>query len=187
MGKSKQIFRKKMAHVQRHKDENPMKSIQIDKVVINLSVGESGDKVLKAVKVLKDLTGQEPVVSKCKYTIRSFGIRRGDKIATHVTVRGDKAKEILERGLKVKEYELPKGCFSKDGHFGFGIQEHIDLGIRYDPYTGIFGMDFYVVLKRPGYRVSKKKHCRGRLGTSQRIGKEDAQEWFKQQYDGLLI
>merc|ERR1712151_1136157 len=73
MGKSKQIFRKEtMAHVQKNKDENPMKSIQIDKIVINLSVGESGDKVLKAVKVLKDLTGQEPVVSKCKYTIRSW-------------------------------------------------------------------------------------------------------------------
>merc|ERR1712188_102486 len=189
MGKSKQIFRRKetMAHVQRNKDENIMKSIQIDKIVINLSVGESGDKVLKASKVLKDLTGQEPVVSKCKYTIRSFGIRRGDKIATHVTVRGDKAKEILERGLKVKEYELPKNCFSEYGHFGFGITEHIDLGIRYDPYTGIFGMDFYCVLKKPGYRVSKKKRCRSRIGNNQKINKEGAREWFKREYDGILI
>merc|ERR1712066_287777 len=134
---------------QANKDDNVMKNIAIDKVVINCSVGEGGDKILKAAKVLKDLTGQEPVISKCRYTIRSFGIRRGDKIACHVTVRGEKAKEILERGLKVKEYELPKGCFSNTGHF--------DLGIRYDPYTGIFGMDFYVVLKKPGYRVSKKK------------------------------
>merc|ERR1711862_521664 len=164
-----------------------MREIQIEKVVINLSVGESGDKVQKAAKVLKDLTGQEPVMSKCKYTIRSFGVRRGDKIACHVTVRGEKAKEILERGLKVKEYELSKRNFSDMGNFGFGIQEHIDLGIRYDPYTGIFGMDFYVVLNRPGKRITKRKRCRGRLGTAQKIGKEDAQEWFKQQYDGLLI
>merc|ERR1712159_914368 len=163
------------------------KNIAIDKLVINCSVGEGGDKVLKAVKVLKDLTGQEPVTTKCKYTIRSFGIRRGDKIATHVTVRGDKAKEILERGLKVKEYELPKGCFSQNGHFGFGIQEHIDLGIRYDPYTGIFGMDFYVVLKKPGFRIAKRKRCRSRLGTSQRITKPEAQDWYKQTYDGVLI
>merc|ERR1711862_266742 len=188
MGKSKQIFRKEtMAHVQKNMDENPMKSIQIDKIVINLSVGESGDKVLKAVKVLKDLTGQEPVTSKCKYTIRSFGVRRGDKIACHVTVRGDKAKEILERGLKVKEYELPKGCFSSHGHFGFGITEHIDLGIRYDPYTGIFGMDFYVVLQKAGYRVSRRKRCRSKIGNSQRISAEEAKNWFKSQYDGLLI
>merc|ERR1712232_1298618 len=133
---------------QANKDDNVMKNIAIDKVVINCSVGEGGDKILKAAKVLKDLTGQEPVISKCRYTIRSFGIRRGDKIACHVTVRGEKAKEILERGLKVKEYELPRNCFSEYGHF--------DFGIRYDLYTGIFGMDFYCVLKKPGYRVSRK-------------------------------
>merc|ERR1711935_406960 len=77
-----------------NKEDNVMKGIAIDKVVINCSVGEGGDKILKAAKVLKDLTGQEPVISKCKYTIRSFGIRRGDKIACHVTVRGDKANNV---------------------------------------------------------------------------------------------
>merc|ERR1712183_1184361 len=187
MGKSKGLLRKKMTHQEKNKEENCMKNIAIDKVVINCSVGEGGDKILKAAKVLKDLTGQEPVISKCKYTIRSFGIRRGDKIACHVTVRGDKAKEILERGLKVKEYELPRNCFSEYGHFGFGITEHIDLGIRYDPYTGIFGMDFYCVLKKPGFRVSRKKRCRGRIGNNQKIEKEEAKEWFKREYDGILI
>lgn len=49
--------------------------------------------------------------------------------------------------------ELRKRNFSDTGNFGFGIQEHIDLGIKYDPYTGIFGMDFYVILERPGTRV----------------------------------
>ena len=61
----------------------------------------------------------------------------------HVTVRGPKAEEILERGLKVKEYELRKKNFSATGNFGFGISEHIDLGIKYDPAIGIYGMDFY--------------------------------------------
>merc|ERR1711976_496558 len=184
MGKSKLGYNK-MA--QANKDDNVMKSIAIDKLVINCSVGVGGDKILKAAKVLKDLTGQEPVISKCRYTIRSFGIRRDDKIACHVTVRGDKAKEILERGLKVKEYELPRNCFSEYGHFGFGITEHIDLGIRYDPYTGIFGMDFFVVLKKPGYRVSRKKRCRSKIGNAQKITAEESREWFKRTYDGLLI
>ena len=40
------------------------------------------------------------------------------------------AEEILERGLKVKEYELRRENFSENGNFGFGIQEHIDLGIK---------------------------------------------------------
>jgi large subunit ribosomal protein L11e len=82
-------------------------------------------------------------IGKARYTVRTFGIRRNEKIAVHVTVRGPKAEEILERGLKVKEYELRKRNFSETGNFGFGISEHIDLGIKYDPAIGIYGMDFY--------------------------------------------
>ena len=65
--------------------------------------------------MLEQLTGQTPVFSKALYTVRSFGSRRNEKIAVHVTVRGDKAEELLKRGLKVKEYELRKGNFSDCG------------------------------------------------------------------------
>lgn len=92
---------------------------------INISVGESGDKCTRAQKVLEQLSGQSPVTSKARYTLRGFGIRRNEKIACHVTVRGPKAEEILERALKVKEYELRRGNFSETGNFGFGITEHI--------------------------------------------------------------
>ena len=51
--------------------------------------------------------------------------------------------------FQVREYELRRDNFSLNGNFGFGIQEHIDLGIKYDPSIGIYGMDFYVVLGRP--------------------------------------
>ena len=98
-----------------------------------------------------------------------------------------KALEILERGLKVKEYELVKDNFSDSGNFGFGIQEHIDLGIKYDPNTGIFGMDFYVQLARPGGRVSKRKAQRSRVGYSHKVTREEAMEWFKKQYDGIIL
>ena len=90
------------------------------------------------------------IIYLARYTVRSFGIRRNEKIAVHCTVRGEKAEEILEKGLKVKEYELRKSNFSATGNFGFGVQEHIDLGIRYDPSIGIYGMDFYVVMGRAG-------------------------------------
>lgn len=99
------------------------------------------------------------MLSKARFTIRSFGIKRNEKMACHVTVRGDKALEILEKGLKVKEYELKKKNFSNTGNFGFGINEHIDLGIKYDPYTGIFGMDFYIVLTRAGNRVTLRRRA----------------------------
>merc|ERR1712149_104786 len=143
------FYRSIMADKDKKAKQNVMRELRIRKLCLNICVGESGDRLTRAAKVLEQLTGQTPVTSKARYTVRSFSIRRNEKIAVHVTVRGPKAEEILERGLKVKEYELRKRNFSETGNFGFGISEHIDLGIKYDPSIGIYGMDFFCCMTRP--------------------------------------
>jgi len=164
----------------------PMRKIGIEKLIINICVGESGDKLTKAARVLKELTDQEPVFSVARLTVRTFNIRRNEKIAVHVTVRGKKAEEILDKGLQVMEFELKDRNFSNTGNFGFGVQEHIDLGLKYDPSVGIYGMDFYVVLSRPGFRVSKRKHARTKIGLDHRISKEAAKKWFMSALGGNI-
>merc|ERR1719502_544931 len=175
-----------MAEAARESD-NPMKQIRVEKLTLNICVGESGDRLTRAAKVLEQLTEQQPVFTKARFTNRNFGIRRNEKIACHVTVRGEKAEEILDKGLKVNEYELLTKNFSEYGSFGFGITEHIDLGIKYDPSSGIYGMDFYVHLSRPGGRVTQKRLKKGRVGIQHRLSKDEGINWFKTKFDGVIM
>ena len=166
---------------------NPMRKIFIEKLCLNISPGETGDRLTKAARVLEQLTDQAPVYAKARLTIRTFGIRRNEKIAVYCTVRGEKASELLKRGLRVKDFELRNRNFAESGNFGFGIQEHIDLGMKYDPAIGIFGMDFYVVLKRAGGRVATRKRARGRVGPQHKVTQDEAKNWFQSEFEGIIL
>ena len=164
-----------------------MRAIRIEKLVLNCSIGGEGDELTKAAKVLEQLTGQTPSFSKARLTIRGFGIRRGQRSSCHVTVRGEKAIEILDRGLRVKGYELPSSSFSETGNFGFGITEHIDLGLKYDPAIGIFGMDFYIVTGRPGTRVSQRRRRTNRVGAAHRVTKAESMDWVAKKFEVAIM
>ncbi|EFN86214.1 60S ribosomal protein L11 [Harpegnathos saltator] len=90
------------------------------------------------------------------------------------TVHDVKAEEILERSLKVREYDLKKENFSCTGNFGFNIEGHIDLGFKYDLSIDIYGLDFYVVFGRPGFNVAHRRRKTGKIGFQHRLTREDA-------------
>ncbi|MET1124738.1 MAG: 50S ribosomal protein L5 [Archaeoglobaceae archaeon] len=159
--------------------ENPMREILLDKVVVNIGVGQSGERHQRAVKLAEILFGQKPAVTHAKKTIKNFGIRKGEPIGVKVTLRGEKAMKFLLDALKVKEMKLSAKSINA-GNFSFGIAEHIDLpGVEYDPDIGIFGMDVCVTLRRRGYRVAERRRCRSKVGSKHRITKEETIEWLR--------
>jgi len=162
-------------------EQQPMLKPRIEKVVVNMSIGKSGEPLEKAAKVLKELAGQTPCKRKAKKTIRDFGIRKGEPIACMVTLRKQKAIEFLKKVLPVVDNKISKECFDERGNFSFGIKEHIEIpGVRYDPEIGIFGMDICVSLSRPGYRVKKRRIEKTKIGSKHLLTPEEAMVFVKE-------
>lgn len=163
---------------------NPMQRPHIGKVVVNMSIGQSGDVLQRAVEVLRLLTDQKPYTRKAKRTIRDWGISKNEPIACVVTLRGNKATDFLKRGLIAAGNKLLKSTFDANGNFSFGIREHIELpGVRYNPALGIFGMDVCVSMEKPGYHVKKRRNRKARVGRRQRITRVEAMEYIKEMFE----
>ncbi|MFP3292845.1 MAG: 50S ribosomal protein L5 [Nitrososphaeria archaeon] len=168
--------------------ENPMRTVRIEKVVLHIGVGTSGERLEKAARLLEQLSGQKPSIRKAKKTIKGFGIHRGEPIAAMVTLRGRKALEMLNRLLDARGRRIPESSFDGRGNVSFGIKEHIDIpGVKYDPEIGIFGMDVSVALSRPGYRVARRRRARSYVGRDHVVSREDAINFFRTQLNVEVV
>ena len=131
---------------------------RVDKVVVHVGVGESGQRLVNAETIMKTITKQQPVRSIAKKTLPTFGIKKNEPIGAKLTLRGKAAEDFLVIALKAAGNTLKKSQFDMQGNFSFGIEEHTDFpGMRYDPDIGIFGMDVSVALKRAGYRIAMRR------------------------------
>ncbi|MCK4634394.1 MAG: 50S ribosomal protein L5 [Candidatus Aenigmarchaeota archaeon] len=166
--------------------ENPMREIGIEKVTINICIGESGEKLERAKKLLESLTGKNAVKTKTKKR-STFGVQKGRPIGVKVTLRKKNAADFLKKIIDSKERKLNIKCFDGNGNFSIGIHEHIDIpGIRYDPKIGIFGMDVCVTLGRPGFRIKRRKISKS-VGKSHRISKEESMDFVKKKFEIEVI
>ncbi|MGQ9719639.1 MAG: 50S ribosomal protein L5 [Nitrososphaerales archaeon] len=162
--------------------KNVMCDIRIGKVVLNIGVGKSGDVLERAKRTLDDLSNQKSCPRMAKKTVRDFGIHKGESIAAMVTLRGDKALETLKRLLVAKGMRIPTLSFDGRGNCSFGIKEHIDIpNMRYDPDIGIFGLNVSVALEHPGYRVSRRRRVRSKVGRNHVVTKDEAEDFFKKE------
>lgn len=171
--------------VEKVKDENPMRRPKLDKVVINMGVGEAGIRLANAEAILESVVEQKPVRTFAKKT--AFEVRKGEPIGCKVTLMRVKGDKFLRDALEINHKSLRPSNFDNNGCFSFGIEEHTDFsGMKYDPNVGIFGMDVCVSLKRPGYRIKDRKIQNRKVPSYHKLTKDDAIEFMSEEY-GVVI
>jgi len=160
-----------------------VKDIKVGKITVNMGVGESGEELKKAIKILKKITGKKPIQTLCKVKAPTLNIRPGLPIGAKVTLRGTDAVEFLKQAFLAKENMLAGKNFDRNGNFGFGIKEYIDLpNIKYEPELGIKGFDVLVSLERAGYRIKKRKIGKKKVGRKHCVSREEAIEFITEKF-----
>jgi large subunit ribosomal protein L5 len=168
--------------------ESDPRTVRIGKVVINIGVGRSGEAIERARRVIEDLVQQKASSRKAKKSIRDFGVHKGEPIGMMVTIRGNRAPEVLKLLLQGRENRIPMSAFDDFGNCSFGIREHIEIpGVRYSPDIGIFGMNVSAVLERAGYRVSRRNRSPSKIGKAHRVTRAEAEDYFKRNFGVEIV
>ena len=167
---------------------NPMEEVKIAKATINIGVGESGERLARAEKLLSTITEQQPVRTYSKVTNPEFGIRKGQPIACKVTLRGEKADKAIKMILEGIERRIRATQFDAQGNLSFGIHEHIDIpGMRYDPDIGIFGMDVSITFEKPGYRINRRKIQRKKVPDKHKVTQEESVKFMEENFQVNIV
>jgi large subunit ribosomal protein L5 len=166
---------------------NPMQQVRISKATVNIGVGEAGERLARAEKLLYSITNQKSVRTISKVTNPEFGIRRGQPIACKVSLRGEKAEEAIKLILSGIDNKIKPRQFDRQGNLSFGIEEHIDIpGMRYDPDIGIFGMNVNITFEKPGYRIKRRKIQRKHIPHKHQVTTTETTEFMKENFQIIL-
>ncbi len=133
---------------------NEMQIPRLDKIVVNMGIGEAVADTKKTVAAMKDLaqiTGQKPLPTKARTSIAAFKLREGMTIGAKVTLRKDRMYEFLDRLItialpRVKDFRgLKPTSFDGAGNYAMGLKEHLVFPeINYDEIDQVWGMDIVV-------------------------------------------
>ena len=163
--------------------QNVMREIRLEKVVLNMGLGKSGDAVEIAKKALGQISGKKVNDRPAKKAIRDWGVRKGEPIGAAVTVRGNDGIELLKRLLEAKGNRVNGRSFDKLGNLSFGILEHIDIpGIKYDPKIGILGLNVTIRLVRPGFSIATRSKHKASVGKHHRITSDEAKAYLTKEF-----
>jgi large subunit ribosomal protein L5 len=159
---------------------NKMKEIRLEKVVLNMGVGKSGDAIEIGKKALDQISGKKSSSRNAKATQRDWGVRKGEPIGVAVTVRGKDTTALL---LEAKGNQIKSSSFDNFGNVSFGILEHIDIPeVKYDPKIGILGLDVAVSLTRPGFNIRLRSKHKAKIGKSHKISSTEAKSFLSKEF-----
>jgi large subunit ribosomal protein L5 len=168
--------------------KNPMKKPKLKALIVNTCVGESGPRYERSKEILRQITNREPVDRQAKESIRGFNIRKGEPIASLVTLRGDEAGKALKRFLYAYDYEIKHSSFDEQGNFAFGITEHVDIeDAPFDPMLGTIGFNVVVKIERAGYRLKYRQRKRQGIPKKHLISPEEAMEYLVTEFGMKII
>lgn len=135
--------------------KNVMEVPKLEKIVINMGIGEAKDnpKALEsAVNELSLITGQKPIVTKAKKSVANFKIRQGMNVGVKVTLRGEKMYDFLDKLMnislpRVRDFRgVNPSSFDGRGNYALGLKEQLIFPeIEYDKVDSIRGMDIVIV------------------------------------------
>jgi len=167
------------------KGENPMRKIFVEKVI--LSCGGVDKELEKAKLLLKFLSEMEPQVIVSAKRIPNFNVRPDLEVGTRVTLRGEKATQLLKRLLGAIDNTLKKKQIAEN-HFSFGIKEYIEIPeTTYQREIGIRGLSVTVDFARAGLRTKRKKIKQGKIPKKQKVSKEEIIEFMQQNYNTEVV
>ena len=161
---------------------------KIEKITVNIGVGEAGERLEKAQSVIKDITGHKPVQTLSKITSKEWSLIKIMPIGCKVALRKKDAENFLIEALKTRENKIAKYAFDNEGNISFGIPDHtLFKSQKYNPNIGIFGMDVSITMEKPGYRIKRRRLLRRKIPNKHKVKREDTILFFKEKYKVEVI
>jgi len=163
-------------------------SPKIEKITVNIGVGEAGERLNKAETVLKGIAKKKPVQTLSRTTNKDWGLRERMPIGCKVTLRGKDADAFLKDALQTRENKMADYSFDDEGNLSFGIPDHtLFKDQKYDPNIGIFGMDVSITMKKAGYRVKRRRISRRKIPHRHRVKKEETMKFFTETFNVEVV
>jgi len=165
-----------------------MKALRIEKVTLNIGAGKEQANLEKGMKLLKMVSGVDPIKTMAKKRIPNWGLRPGLPIGCKITLRKERAEQVLSRLISAKEHKLREHQFDTAGNLAFGLTEYIDIpNIEYNPEIGIMGFEVCVTMSRAGYRIKKRRLKTRSIPQRHRISKEDSIKFIAEKFKAKVL